>query len=205
MTISQMYDFVVWLKNQGQGGYHSPEEIVRAFNSAAEDKFNEEVKQFEATETISSNLRNFKQKATVTLTAGSGSLPADYKYATNAATTTDKRIEIVPEAEWIDRINDPIDAPDADNPICAIRNAIEVRPTSLASMHLYYLKNPVTMTISYTEDGDGNVTVTGGTDCDFPSVVHTDIVRRACVYLGIPLNDEGLVRLETLKKQTENA
>ena len=201
-----MYDFIVWLKNQGQGGFHSPEEIVRALNSASDDKFLEGRPVFEKNESVSSDFRNFKTIATVTLTSGLGDLPADYVQATNASTSGDLKIDIVPESEWIERINDPIDVPSLTKPICAIREQIEVRPITLPTMKLYHLKRPATMIFNYTDDDEGNVTfdASGSVDCDWATPTsHTDIVRRACVYLGIPLNDQGLVRLESFKKQTE--
>lgn len=205
MTIGEMHDMIKLLKNQGMGAYHSPEEIDRAINSGSSDKYNELKQEFERTQTISGFLGGFKTKAPVNLTVGVGSLPTDYDYATNASTTTNKKIDIVPEGEWIDRINDPIAVPDATNPICSIRDQIEVIPTSLTSMYLYYLRKPVTMKFIYSDSG-GDITHDAGssTNCDWPDQAHVDIVLRGLVYLGAPLSDDIAMKLKAYKKSTEN-
>lgn len=207
MNVNEMHIILQDLSNIGQGRYVPAEEIDRALNNGSIDKFNEEKKAFEVNGFISNDLKNFKTRATITLTAGSGPLPANYDYRTNASTVDDLRIDIVPESEWVENINDPIDPPTLDKPIVAIRTAVEVRPITLTSMYLYYLRVPITIVFGYTEDGDGNPIYASGssTDCDWPVSAHIDIVRRAAVYLGIPLSDQGLTTLETFKKKTENA
>jgi len=78
MNINEMRERILTLKRQGQGGYHSPEEIDRFLNDASNDKFNEEKRLFELNGYISDNLSNFKTRATVTLIAGLGDKPSDY-------------------------------------------------------------------------------------------------------------------------------
>lgn len=207
MTINEMHERILTLKNEGQAVYFAPEEIDRALNDASDDKFIEELQLFEATSKISDSLRNFKTSATINLTSGIGTLPAGYRIRTNARTTTNKKVTIVPESEFVELLDDPIDAPDTNHPIMCIRSNVEVRPTTLASVVLYYLKEPEYMVFEYTTDGDGNniYDAGGSTDCDWPEECHIDIVRRACKYLGIPLGDQALVTLESFTKQTERA
>lgn len=205
MTIKDMHDMIDTLKNEGQTGYHTPEEIDRALNNASDDKFNSEKKVFEATGFISDNIRTFKTKATVSLTSGSGALPSDYSYRTGASTTGNLPVEILSEGEWVNKINDPIDPPSTTRPIMAIRSTIDVLPITLTSVVLYYLKRPATMVFGYTVTDGENVYNSGtSTNCDFPVDCHVDIVLRACVYLGIPLRDQDLIRLKAYKTQTEN-
>lgn len=200
-----MHDMIDTLKNEGQTGYHTPEEIDRALNNASDDKFNSEKKVFEATGFISDNIRTFKTKATVSLTSGSGALPSDYSYRTGASTTGNLPVEILSEGEWVNKINDPIDPPSTTRPIMAIRSTIDVLPITLTSVVLYYLKRPATMVFGYTVTDGENVYNSGtSTNCDFPVDCHVDIVLRACVYLGIPLRDQDLIRLKAYKTQTEN-
>ncbi len=206
MTIGEMHDMMMDIINQGQGGYFPPEVRDRALNSASSDKFGEEKQLFESTQKISGDLGSFKTPGTITFTAGFGSLPDGYDYATNASTINNKKVEIVPDSEWVDRINDPFDIPTVTAPICAIRDQIQIMPDTVASMYLYYLRFPATMEFVYSEDSEGNITPNPGssTDCDWPVSAHVDIVLRALVYLGVPLSDELSIRLKTLKKQTEN-
>jgi hypothetical protein len=211
MDIQGMHEFINDLKNQGQGGYFSPEQIDRALNAASSDKFNEEKRQFELTQSISDDLNPFQKFGTVTLTSGLGDLPADYDYATNAATISvtaalnNLPIDIVRDGEWVNRINDPISVPSAEKPVLIIRNQIEVVPSSLASFRLYYLRRPVAVVFGYTEsDGDYIYSSGSSTDSDWPESCHVDLCLRALVYLGVILDNDTLIRLKAYKKQTEN-
>lgn len=207
MTIKKMHDIINFLKSEGQSGYHSPEEIDDALNMASGDKFNEEKKKFERDSNTSDNLRTFKTSSSITMTAGLGDLPADYAYRTNASASNDTiEVTIVPESEWFSVINDSIAPPSTSRPYIAIRNQVQVVPSSVTPIKLYYLKKPATMVFGYTVNDDDYIYNSGtSTQCDWPEDSHADIIRRACVYLGINLSDEALIRLEAFKKQTENA
>lgn len=211
MTINEVHERFITLKRQGQGAYHTREEIDRFLNDASNDKYNEEKRLFELNGYISDNLHNFKKSDTVTFTAGFGDLPADYDYRTNAATIVTppalpQKVEIVPEGEWIERINDPISVPSATDPVCAIRNQVEIYPATVASMKLYYLKRPATMVFGYTEDGDGNTIYDSGTSTqpDWPPTSIPDVILRALSYAGISLPDQVMMQGKSLKKSTEN-
>lgn len=211
MNINEMHEFIAFLKNQGQGAYHSPDQIDMALNAAQSDKFNEEKRQFELTQALSDDLNPFQTFGTVNLTSGFGDLPSDYDLATNAATISgtpsinNKPIDIVREGEWINRVNDPIAAPTAEKPVCILRNQIEVSPSSLASMKLFYLRKPENMVWGFTEvDGDYIYDSGTSTDCEWPVSCHVDIVLRALSYLGVTLDSQVLMRLKEFKKQTEN-
>lgn len=206
MTINEMHERIIFMKRQGQGAYHTREDIDRALNDASNDKYNEEKKLFEVNGFISDNLSNFKTSSTITFTSGFGDKPAGYDYRTNAAITGNLKVEIVPEGEWVERLVDPIDVVSATRPICAIRDQIEISPFTITSMKLYYLKRPTTMVFGYTEDGDGNAIYDSGTstDSDWPESTHTSIVLRALAYLGIALPDEVMMKANQLKHSTEN-
>jgi len=206
MNINQMHQFIILLKNEGQGHYNSPEDIDIALNVGSRDKQNEEKKLFESTGVISDNLSNFKSLATVTFIAGLGNKPTDYDLRLAALTSDEsEQVDIVPESEWTTRKNDPIDPPTEERPICAIRDQIQIVPNTVTSMKLHYLRNPGIMTFGYNVTDDQIVYDSGtSTDCDWPESCHEDIVLRACVYLGVPLSDELLMKLKLFKKQTEN-
>lgn len=206
MTINEFHQRIITLKRQGQGGYHTREEIDRWLNDASNDKYNEEKRLFERDGYISDNLGNFKTSDVRALTAGFGALPTDYDYRTNASTTSGLKVEIVPIGEWIERINDPIDVPSATRPICLLSDEIEVRPTSLSAITLYYLKRPATMVFGYTTDAEGNTIYDAGTStqCNWPISCHVDILLRALGYAGVPLTDDLMMKLKMFKKQTEN-
>ncbi len=212
MTIKEMHERIILLKRQGQGGYHTPEDIDRALNDASNDKYNEEKRMFELNGFISDNLSNFKTSSTVTFTSGFGNKPALYDYRTNAATISgtpalnNLKVEIVPDGEWIERLADPIDVVSETRPICAIRDQIEIAPSMIASMKLFYLKRPATMVFGYTEDGDGNAIYDSGTstDSDWPASCDTDVILRALGYLGIALPDDIMLKAKQYKKSTEN-
>lgn len=193
-----------WIKNQYQSGEQEPEQIDRALNSASTDQYNEFKREFERTGFISGALRPFKTSANITIAAGFGPLPANYEYATNAS-YNDIEVDIIPESEWVNRKNDPIDTPSATYPICAIRDQVEIFPAALTPLKLYYLRRPATMVFGYNQSGNDYVYDSGtSTSCDWPPSQHIGIVLRACTYLGIPLNDDMMVKIKNYKKQTEN-
>ncbi len=204
MTIGEMHDTIKFLKNQGQGGYHSPEEIDRALNMGSFDKYNEEKIEFERTQKISGDLANFKTSSSITISGGFGVIPDGYDYATNASTSTGRQIDIIPESEWFSRVNDPIAVPNSSYPIIAIRDQVQVVPDSLTPVVLYYLKKPAVVEYVYSDSG-GDITPNPGasTDSDWTETAQTDIILRACSYLAIPLGDDPLIKLKAYKKQTE--
>ncbi len=205
MTINEMHERFLTLKRQGQGAYHSREEIDRFLNDGSTDKFNEEKRLFELNSYISDNLRMFKKEFSVTFVAGIGSLPTDYGYRTNAATADNIKVEIVPQGEWFERINDPIAVPTATEPVCLIRDVVEIWPSSVTYMKLNYLKKPAIMVFGYTEDVDGNTIYDSGssTDPDWPDECIIDIIIRALKYAGVALPDQVLLQARTLIKQPE--
>lgn len=208
MTINEMHQSFITLSRQGQGAYRSREEIDKFLNDGSKNKYNEEKRQFEMNGYISDELHNFKTSSTITFSAGFGLLPAGYDYRTNAATTATppKKVEIVPEGEWIERINDPIEVPSVTLPICAVRDQVQIYPSSVSNMTLYYLKKPVNMVFGYTEDGDGNTIYNPGTsvDPDWPDSACPDVVLRALVYAGVALPDQTMIQAKSIKKNVEN-
>ena len=204
MNINEMHQRIIFLKRQGQGAYHTREDIDRALNDGSNDAYNEEKRLFEMNGFISDNLSNFKTSAIVTFTAGFGAKPANYDYRTNAATSV--KVEIVPEGEWVERLNDPVDVVSVTRPICAIRDQIEIVPSSITTMKLYYLKRPATMVFGYTEDGDGNTIYNSGasTDSDWPASTHMSIILRALTYLGVSMTDDLLMKFDQYKHTTES-
>lgn len=207
MNVSAMYSTIRQLASEGQSGWMPPNEVERALNLGSTDKYNEERRAFERTGHISDNLRNFKTHSDISVTAGNAPVPATYGYRTGlAVTSTKKDIDIVPDSEWLSRINDPIDPPTEARGIGSIRGSnIEVLPLTLTSVTLYFLRRPVDIVIAFSEDGNGDITINQGasTDCDWPEECHDDIILRALSYLGIPLSDELMIKLKTIKKQTE--
>jgi hypothetical protein len=204
MTIDDMHKMILWIKNQYQSGDQSPEQMDSAINAAITNRFNENKRMFEASGYISDSLAPFKTFANVTITSGFGNKPSNYAYRTNAE-YAGVEVEIVPESEWVNRKNDPVDVPSATYPICAIREQIEVYPTGLTPLKLYYLRKPATVVWAYTSSGDDLIYDSGNSvDCDFPEDCHVDIICRACVFLGLPLDQDMMVRLKAYEKQTEN-
>lgn len=205
MTIDEMHKFQKFLANVGQNGYFPPEDRDRAINQASFDKFNEEKRLFEVNGYISDNLRPFNVSSDISLSSGLGSLPSDYDYRISASDASDKEVEIVESYEWLGRINSEIAPPSTTYPVLCIRNQVEVRPTSITSVKLYYLKEPLKAKWGYTVSSGRYIhNASASTDLDWPDSAHGDIVLRSLPYLGVPLNDEVLTRFKSFKQQTEN-
>lgn len=202
-TAKEIHDFMRTQINKGQGRYFTPEQLDTAWNNASLDKFNQEKRRFEVSGNITSSLRNFKKDEDVSLTTGSGDLPSDYDYITNVS-ANGVPVDILTEGEWVDALVDELEPPTEDYPICNIRKKIEVAPSSIAEVKVYYLSKPKKMVFGYNLVSNRPVYDAGtSTDPDWPESAIVDVTLRALAYMGFPLKDEVTMRSKNFKNQTE--
>lgn len=195
MTVDDMHQIVSLIQNKGQSRYFTPEQIDYALNTASDNIYNRETELYEKSRKVSDRLRPYKQDASVSLTVGNGALPSDYDVARfmDAGTV---RVDILPDTEWAFRVASLVAPPSASFPIALINQDVEVRPTSITTVTLYYFKVPVEMEWAYTLSGSRPIYDSGSsTQPDWPESVHAEIVEEACTYLGLSLKDEPLTQL----------
>lgn len=223
MLIDKLYDFIRFLKNQGQSQYFSPEEVIgMAFNRASLDLFIDEHKEFEANGRIGDNLRNFKTELDITrngegkfLLPTGAETPANpiYFNKTNIgslvtegtpAVESEYRGKFFTDGEWIDANTSSLLPPEPKNIQARIAKAeIMVKPDSVTKIRLYYLTKPVDAVYAYDPEDDKIVfKIDGSVDPDWPITAHGSLVMRTIKYLGITLSDQVLIHAEDFIKQS---
>ena len=129
---------------------------VAEFNAllpvVSHEYFAQQYQKFQQTQNITDSLAPFITTATVTLTAGAGSLPVDYLHLIGKPLTVTGSypVDIVTRLEYAERAIDPITGPTATYPIAVVgASTINVYPTTVASITIAYLKDPATPKLDY--------------------------------------------------------
>jgi hypothetical protein len=203
MIIEYIHSFIQTLKNRGQARYFTPSQITEAVNSSVLDMFNEGRKDYEQTQVINDLMRVFKADATVSLTAGVGSLPSNYA----SITGFDKKVDLVDDASWGEIKTDIVCPPATEYPFASVTGStIKVLPTTIATIGIKYLKKPTDSVYATTTSGDGRSFIFNSgasTDVEIPEHRKTELLAKVCKYLGISLKDADLIQFETIKNQTD--
>lgn len=104
--------------------------------------------------------------------------------------------EVLAENEWLDRRNSFILAPTNQQPIARIIGSnIEFYPGDSGNYRLVYYRSPLQPKFNYTVSGGRDVVYnpTGSVNVDVNPSALNDVIVRAVAYLGISLNDQGLL------------
>lgn len=204
--IKSIVDRIQLANRKGLCPYYSPLQIGAEVHAESLNVWKKLVKEFEATQIISVYLEPLKAKETVALTTGAGTLvDSKGKYKTGILTTADKKVTIINIDKWHSAINDTVRVPDVENPIARIDNAdIIVRPTSLASVIVHYLKRPTLPVWAYTESGDDYVyNDAASIDFEWPEELHDEIVNRVLTNLGISQRERDMIQYGNIEQQKE--
>jgi len=220
MFVEGLYNFIMFLKNQGQSQWFSPEEIMAALNRGQIDKYNSEYKHFEKTQEITDSFRPFQKAAQVDFADDKWALPGDYFHATNISSlidtienegeedettiTTEYKGKLYTVGEWLDAKQSTLLPPDIYHIKSRVINGeLEVVPvTGVLKVRLYYLKSFVDAVFAY-DMNDNKITFKeqGSKDPEWPQLEHNDLVWRTLKYLGIPLHDEMFIQAESFLKE----
>lgn len=213
MFVQKIYDFIMFLKNQGQSQWFSPEEVMMALNQAQGNKYRTEYKQFEETLEVTDALLPFKTHEDITKDGATGLFlfPEKYVHFTNIssllmegtpAVEVEYKGKIYTDGEWTDAIQSQL-LPPEDKHIKAriTKDGIHVKPDTANNIRLYYLKYYTDANYAY-DLVNGKITFKeqGSVDPDFRPIEQTDLIMRTFTYLGIVLNDEFRAQAEQLIK-----
>jgi hypothetical protein len=169
--------------------------------------FNEYLGQYELTSTIHEYLAPFELTTTFTsasdkVAPNSYKKPADYVRYTMIMSEDGVKIDIVNNAMWANRKNDPNEGPEDDFPIARLGSeVIDILPETIKP-HLWYLKEPVKP--EYLTDSQGNYDDAGSTDVEWSPTLFHRLANRACSKLGISLREQQIVQYSEVMKQTGN-
>lgn len=214
MFVEDLFDFTVFLKNQGQSRWFPPEEVIAALNRAQIDKYNQEFKKFEANGEVTDSMQPFKKDEIITRDNDKFAISDDYYNYTNIASivktggvVTDEypAADIVSDDEWLEwKRKDGLLTPTTDYPVFRVAGGyVDYLPVTLNFIKLYYLRSIVKAVYSYTIV-DGGVVFAPATSSDpiFSEKDHNVLVVQTLKYLGVQLRDEMAVafdQIHTLK------
>lgn len=201
--IKQIHDLVDIAFNKGLTDYWSRPQVDAAVYSAVNELFRVCAKEYPKTLLSRSYMLALQRTATITLTTGIGSLPADFHHEVEFfVTATRKRIPIKERGFWDTAKNDPVDVPTVNSPIGTIYadssgvKKLELYPTTAANPGVLYFKTPV-MPVYATTIVTGNLVYddASSVDVEFPVTLHDLIVEKALAPLGLGVQNGQAVRM----------
>ena len=206
--IKSIVDRIQLLNRKGLSPYYSPDQLVEEVHNASMEIWRKYVKEFEKTQIISVYLDPFRGKEVVALSSGAGTLvtsKGQYRIGI-LVPTTDIPVEIIDIAHWGSRIQDSIRVADVNNPIIRIDNgAIVVRPTSLTSIDVHFLKKPTKPVYAYDiVDDDYVYDDATSSDFEWGNEMHGDITERVLKSLGLSQREGSLVQYSNVEQQKED-
>lgn len=205
--IKTIVDRINLLNRKGLSPYYSPDQLVEEVHNASLELWRKCVQDFERTQLISVYLDPFRDVDTVALTSGSGTLATSKgQYRTGILLpTSDITVTLVDIAHWGDRVNDSIRVADTTHPIARIDNAtITVRPTSLTSIKIYFLKKPTRPVYAFSVVDDDYVYNDGASsDFEWTEEVHGDITERVLKSLGLSQREGTLIQYSDMEQRKE--
>jgi hypothetical protein len=180
-----------------RAAYKSPAEIDNALYRGLIDFYNDLFKSKQNSQHLT---RYLKQQVCNISSANSFTLNSDFSRPVNIySTVSGQRHEgdILSENDWLDRVQSSIIFPDLQNPIARIIGTnIEFYPSNAGNFTLVYYRAPLKPVFNFTVAGNGrDITYnpTGSVQLDINEPAFDDVVVRSLGYLGVSLNDQGLL------------
>jgi len=210
MNVNDVYRIMRFIARKNQLESLSPNEFEFCFNSAQRNYYDFLVGRIEQyrydkavprvgiamTDNVMSRLTPFQLSATVSVTTGSATKPADFNKLLSMLTASNNRVQRVEENRLAERLNDSIDPPSETNAFYVEKpTAWSIYPSTIASIKVNYLKVPNNVVWGYNLDGLGRPVYSPGTSTD-PLWYDNDIdeiIARACKILGISIKENALV------------
>jgi len=205
--IKEIHDLIDYVGDKGHTAPQRRREIDQAVYEASMSLFNEYLDQYELTSTIHEYLAPFEvltqfPSASDKVDPNSYKKPDDYVRYTMIQSEDGKKIDVVNNAMWANRKNDPNEGPEDDFPIARLGSTlIDILPESVKP-HLWYLKTPIKP--EYKTDTEGNYDDTNSTDVEWNPTLFHKLANRACSKLGINLREQQIVQYSEVMKQTGN-
>lgn len=211
-TIKQIHDLVDLATDKGLTNYSSRAQIDAAVYAGIMDLFRTLKREYPKTLHSRNFMLALQRSATITLTAGIGSLPGDFSHEVQLfVVTTGKNIPIIERGFWDTRKRDPIDVPSVSSPICTIYadatgvKKVELYPTTAANPGILYFKVPTIPQYVTTINGDSQEVYddTNSVDIEFPATLHDIIFEKALKPLGLAYQNGQILRASDMAVQKE--
>lgn len=211
-NVDQIYRFLKYQLRKNQAGGLSSTDFANAWNSEQSTYFQDLLGRFQArnngkegvntglieNETISQKLAPFTKTVTITVASGLAAKPADFAYrkAVRVNGYNAKKIN-QDQIDWVN--HSVIDPPSATNNcyyITEYGNNFSVLPSSVTSLVLDYIANPVDIFWNYILDADERqvYTPTGSTQPQWNQSDVVEITKRTLKSFGISLKDQDFYK-----------
>lgn len=224
MTISEIFDWVLFVSNKYQAGNINAVEFNLACKAVNIELFNVKVglpeayqagapyppQAWQVTQKITDDLQPFIKDATIDRVQGYFALPTDYaafsslsyKYVVNSTTggqpySEINYIDVVTDAELRVRLADNVIMPTLKYPVASYRaQGILLYPTDINRITLTYLRYPVTPVYGYTVTNDEYIYDSANSvQTEYPITLHTEFAMRVARYLGINIRETEFEQL----------
>jgi hypothetical protein len=165
MTLEQLWNFIDFIINKEQSGHISPDQRNLLFSVASKKRFEDELLQYQRTQTITDSLRTFFVLSTAASIDSNGqySLPANYRskpsfdyIQTIGSTQYHRDIDLLTQQEYTTRRGSSIQPPSAKHPVFILTGTIvQFQPLRSTTALFSYIRNPLTPYYDYYIDEFG--------------------------------------------------
>jgi len=210
MKIKSVIDFINLIKSDGQSRYFKNRDIVRAFNNASIDLWNQLHPSYQAQQSITDLLKPFKRTtpSPIPIINGSAEVPEEYAYGTSfwiQNDDTDTVVDMLRDSEFRSRKSSKLLAPEKEFPIGKINNIkIDLAPLDLdGGLMIEYLKKPNDVVLVSTISSDGRAEIIdeiNSIDTEWDERILPDLIKKVATTLGITLNDNWLTQYQSAKQ-----
>lgn len=190
---------------KGIGSYFTPDRVDAEIHSESMNLWKKYVAMYEKDADITAIMDVFRRTENVSLISGLGTMTAAFQRPVSVADSNGVKIDIVDIGMWYDRLNNPLKAPTTTYPACTFENrTITVRPASLTSCVVKYLKYPTAPVYAFTQVGTRYVyDDANSVALEFPEILHDDIVNRVLANLGLTNREPQVIQYSNLEMQKE--
>lgn len=154
---------------------------------------------------IIDSLLPFKSAPTaVALTLGIGDMPDDYMHLLTC-TASGRMVDIITQLEDVERETSPVRSASTRYPTAIIEDdQIRVKPTSISSVTIVYIKRPTTPVYAVTQTDGIYVYDASSIQFDWKAEHDIDIIRYTLEYMGITMRNDQILPYVQNKKIEEN-
>jgi hypothetical protein len=213
MNLQELLNYVNFIINKNQSGnVVSPAEYTNLLQRASTEYQHKLLQDYEINQRITNSIRRFKVDSNVIqIINGQGTLPSDFlytsgtviKYKINKNPLIFKTIDLVTDAEYDTRITSSIEMPTMKNPIAKLVGShIIVRPKTIKTIFLSYLRIAESPVYAYTLDSNDNIvySTTNSTELDFEEHDKIKIAGIILSWMGLNLREGEMAQYAELIK-----
>lgn len=210
--IKDIHDLFGILAGKNIATKQPPERVDAVLYEVVISTFNDHYNHYVKTQKISDYLLPFKREKSIPISNGKGELPPDYAHARLITKQDGTKIDLVEDKFWPGRVKSKLSPPSEESPISRIENfgesalrRIEVVPSSVTPVIMYYFKKPTKPVYAYSVSGSRYVyDDNGSTDLDFDVMLFPQVVMKVLSRFGINLREQQVIQYaETIKSQEQ--